>query len=99
MYCVLCKKKHVDWAWRSQKWFDDDLGEEIEGWACRKYFKTESTTSATDKRLAPDREKYKKDMIQPFRSGEPSKEFADAYPKQAKKFFKGQKKKPKDVWK
>ena len=94
----MCQSRHEDTNWRFKKWFDNKLEEEIDGWACSKHFRPRTSINLTDKRLAPEREKYKKDLIQPFRQGEPSQEFADAYPKQAKKFFKGEKKKPKKVW-
>lgn len=45
------------------------------------------------------RRKYFKSIIQPWREGVPSKEYADAYPEQAKKMFKKHKKSEiKNVW-
>lgn len=47
--------------------------------------------------MKQDRYKYKKDIVQPYRDGVPSQEYAEAYPAKAAKMFKGQT--PKRVWK
>jgi hypothetical protein len=93
VYCVLCQKKKSDNNWFFKKWDDG-----VEGWACSLHFKPKGYPNLTDKRLKPQREEFAKDLIQPFRGGEPSKEFADEYPEQAKKIFKNEKKKPRKVW-
>jgi hypothetical protein len=47
--------------------------------------------------MKEDRYKYKKDIVQPYREGVASQEFAEAHPEKAAKMFKGQT--PQRVWK
>lgn len=51
-------------------------------------------------KMKVDREKHWNDIVQPFRGGEASKEFMEAYPSKAKKMFtETERKKAKHVWK
>ena len=53
----------------------------------------------TSNEIKENRRKYFKSIIQPYRDGMPSKEYADAYPEQASKMFKKYKKNEiKNVW-
>lgn len=49
-------------------------------------------------RLQEQRRANVKDIVQPWRYGEPSKEFAETYPGKAKHYFKNEKKPLKRVW-
>ena len=49
--------------------------------------------------IKTQRQTYAKDLIQPFRDGEPSREFIKQYPKKAEKMFSPeQRKKAKNTW-
>lgn len=49
--------------------------------------------------IKSQRQEYAKDLIQPFRDGEPSREFIEAYPKKAEKIFSSEtRKKAKNTW-
>lgn len=49
--------------------------------------------------IKEDRVKYKRDIVQPFRDGQPSKEFIDTYPERSKKMFTNEeRRKAKPVW-
>jgi hypothetical protein len=56
-------------------------------------------------RIKDDRIKYRRDLIQPYRNGELSKEFKDAYPNKTRKMLKDgvitkkQYDKAREVWK
>ena len=78
-----------------------DLGDtKIEGWICGEHFVDTGNPEFIPDRIKEDRKKYAKDMLQPWRQGEPSKEFIEAFPSQAKKTFTAtQIKKAKNVWK
>jgi hypothetical protein len=50
-------------------------------------------------RIKHDRQKFAKDLLQPWRAGEPSREFINAYPEKAKKMFTNQElRRAKYVW-
>lgn len=83
IYCAGHQKKHEDTNWKLQ--------EGGVGWFCSAYFKP-TTHEWVPQRVKEERKIYKKDILQPWRSGEPSAEFIEAYPKQAKKMFT-----PKDI--
>ena len=59
----------------------------------------------TTQKVKDERKQYRNDMVQPFRSGELSKEYVDLYPNQVKGMLKDgtitkdQVKKAKEVWK
>jgi len=84
--CVDCNRSHNSFAWK----YDSN------GWHCQqKSKKYEFTTE----QIKQDRKKYAKDLLQPWRSGEASKEFIDAYPVQSKKYFTSKEiKGARDVW-
>ena len=46
--------------------------------------------------MKDSRSEYAKSLIQPFRQGIPSSEFAEAYPERAKRMFKSEK--TEEVW-
>ena len=103
IYCVKCKKVHKDshgWGHIYQKWNTEDGI--VEGWGC----KTHSTPSYefVPESIKENRKKYAKDIIQPFRGDEFSKEFATHYPEATNKMIKEgniskeKVKKAKNVW-
>lgn len=78
------------------------LGAIVYGKKCREKLDKESQPFGPAIEMIPEsmrqeRYKYKKDIVQPYREGEPSLEYAEAYPEKAAKMFKGQT--PKYVWK
>lgn len=76
-YCVLCKKKHEAIDWRHQKWGS------LEGWACGKWFNSAARShECVPESIKEGRQKYRKELLQPYRSGELSKEYVEAYPNQ-----------------
>jgi hypothetical protein len=88
--CEICKKEVLTASYRKIQdkylWMCEDcLGYKI------------MNPEFVPERIKEERRKYAKSLIQPFREGTPSKEFAEAYPEQAKKIFK--KERPKEVWK
>ena len=85
-HCLNHNKVHEHHAWKTSG----------EGWYC---IDKGAYTEFVPQRIKDDRVKYKKDIVQPFRGGVPSKEFADTYPKQAKKIFGKDIDKAKYVWK
>jgi len=84
-YCIKHKKKHDSPKWRyTTGWFCVDKVNRYE-WI---------PDSVKDSRKV-----NAKDIIQPWREGQASKEFIEAYPQQADKFFsKEEKKGAKEVW-
>ena len=82
--CAGCKEEHEDMNWKhTELEFEDG---KREGWFCSKYFKPSSHEWVPD-RLKQDRKKYATDMIQPYRGGEPNKEFIKHYPRESKRYF------------
>jgi len=95
MYCRGCKKTHKDSNWRST--YDDSLKKIIS--VCSLYFKP-SSYEAIPQSVKDERNANAKSMIQPWRQGEASQEFIEAYPKQASKMFTlKERMKAKPVWK
>ena len=98
IYCVKCQKKHTNpWGWTYRKWSDG-----VEGWGCRnKTFNYEFTKES----IKEDRKKYFKSALQPYRDGEFSREFKEAYPDISKDMVKEgvitrkQHDRARDVWK
>lgn len=91
-YCSICNEKKEDYSWK----FRDGV------WACGLHFKSSPPYNPTESRLNVERQRYKSDLYQPFREGEPSREFIDTYgEKTAKKWgMKDEQiKKAKDVYK
>ncbi len=99
-YCVGCQKEHEDFNW-IYKTYEVESGDKIvkkDGWFCREWHTP--SRMATPERIKDQRIKHAKDIVQPHRKGQPSKEFIDLYPKQAKKMFtKKEVKNAKNVWK
>lgn len=93
-YCYGCKKRHKDWAWRSTKMEDGEYH-----WICTNFFKP-SHSEFVPERIKEDRKKYFNDIVQPWRGGQASKEFIEAYPKKSQKMFTAEeRKKAGYVWK
>jgi ribosome-binding protein aMBF1 (putative translation factor) len=95
MKCKNCGKQsgHI-------KTFIDDKGKLIERCHnCGGFKEAGGYPEFVPSRVKDERKKYKKDILQPFRSGEPSREFIEAYPERAKKTFtKKQLRNARDVW-
>lgn len=97
-FCHLCQatKDHNNW----KAYFDIIDGKHQLIHICGEHYNPipyEFTTAE----IKEDRKKYFKDIIQPYRGNELSREFVDAYPKQAQKMIKDPErlKKARDVWK
>jgi hypothetical protein len=84
-FCVFCQKKHDDFAWKTIDY--EENGVKKWGWFCRKAFKPSPDPERIPERIKDDRKAFAKSMLQPFREGEPSREFIEAYPDQARKTF------------
>jgi len=100
LFCVKCGKKHTNPdGWSHRKW--EVAGEVVEGWGCHRVEYYEFVPD----RIKEDRKRYAKDLVQPFRSGEFSREFKESYPDQTRQMVKDgsvSKKevdRAKDVWK
>lgn len=91
-YCQGCKRKHESFGWKYKQG----------AWYCTKHYKIQSPEFYNQKqgdKIRKDRLKHSKDTVQPFRSGEPSREFARLYPEKAKKTFTAKEcRNCKDVW-
>lgn len=83
IFCVQCNQEHEDHTW---KLID-------KGWICRKYFNPSRPAEFVPERTKQERKEYFKSTIQPRRDGVASKEFMEAYPKQADKTFNDYEKK------
>lgn len=95
--CVGCGFVHEDFNWKFRSY---EVEEERKlGYFCRKWFKSVKIDWVPE-RIKKDRVKYAGDIVQPFRGGEPSKEFIERYPEKAKKMFTAKERKgAKNVWK
>jgi len=94
-YCQGCKKKHADSNWNGT--YEKEIKSVI--YVCSKYFRPTATEHVPES-MRQDREQNVKSMLQPWREGEPSAEFIEAYPKQAEKMFSTKERiKAKEVWK
>lgn len=80
-YCFLCRKTHEASGWRTI-----DVGDSAIHWACEKYGKI-TYKEFVPQRVVEERKAYAKDTVQPWRAGEPSREFIETYPKRAAKMF------------
>lgn len=95
-FCVGHHKKHEHFSWKFQD-YDID-GQHKTGWFCGDFFKPTSK-EWVPQRIKDDRNKYFKDLIQPWREGKPSREFIDTYPEKSKTMFtEKEKKTAKNVW-
>ncbi len=89
-YCGGCSKIHEDTNWKLQ--------EGKFGWFCSLWFKP-TQKEWVPQRVKDERKQFASDIVQPWRSGEPSLEFISAHPKQAKKLFTPKEiKKARRVW-
>ena len=83
MKCLLCGK---------EKAIKHPLYGFLPGLNCQKkqrsYQKVGITAEITTSQIKEDRKKYKTDLTQPFRGGELSKEYVEAYPDRVKEMVK-----------
>jgi len=76
----------------------------IEGWHCELWFKKSKAHEFSTDGIREGRKKYEKHLLQPYRAGEFSKEYRDAYPEVSRKMVKSgsitkeQHDSAKDVW-
>jgi hypothetical protein len=97
-YCVVCGCERDDLNWKHRDWGG------VEGWGCSKHFHATPHIKIPE-RIRDDAKKYAKDIIQPFREGNLSREFVDNYPDQVKGMVKEgsitqkEVEKAKEVWK
>ena len=87
--CVYCKKTHDDWAWRYRQG----------GWYCTKFFTPSGAREDIPKETKEDRKKYFNSLVQPFRNGEVSKEYIEAYGAKGINVTPEEAKKAKYTWK
>lgn len=81
-YCVGCRKTHDGTHWKS--WIDS--GSKKFMYLCDMHFKP-SSHEWVPQRITEERKQYQKSTLQPWREGEASSEFMEAYPEQASKMF------------
>ena len=89
-YCQGCCKEHDDYAWHFSR--------EFEGWICSKHFKV-TYKEIEPESIKEDRKKYFNAVVQPFRSGELSREYVEAHGTKGLSVTKEEVKKSKYVWK
>jgi hypothetical protein len=95
-YCTAHKKEHDHFSWKFRD-YEDDEGQKT-GWFCGDLFKPTAKEWVPD-RIKNDRNAHWKDIVQPWRDGEPSREFQEAYPHRAAKMFtEKERKTSKYVW-
>jgi len=100
--CVLCHKIHDSTNWKYAE-YQTPEGYRW-GWFCNKWYKPK-TYEFVPQRIKDERVKYRKEILQPYRSGQLSKEFCEEYPQQVKKMVKAgavtkkEVAKAKNVWK
>ena len=93
MMCHGCHKRHNDFSWKSY-WEGTSLIT-----ICSQFFKPSPPKEYIPERVKEERQEYAKSLLQPWRSGEPSKEFIEAYPQRAEKLFSvKERKNAKNVW-
>jgi hypothetical protein len=96
--CQGCEREHEDWAWKNTTYTFPDGSRS--GWFCTKWHKPRKSAEKVPEHVKQQRIENANDMVQPWRQGEPSKEFIDLYPSEAKKTFTEKEiKKAKNVWK
>ena len=92
-FCHGCNKQHDDFNWKIKY---EEVKEELESGfrstfkpinLCRKWHKPSPAVEFVSEGTKEDRKKFFKSLVQPTRDGEASKEFIEAYPKQAKSMF------------
>lgn len=101
-FCWGCQKEHDDYNWKSYfeeiEYKDGVVKKEFIS-ICTKFHRPDPYPEFTTNSIKEQRSQYLNSIIQPWRDGVPSKEFAEAYPDKAKKMFKDEYKKAQYVWK
>lgn len=96
-YCTGHKKDHEDFNWKYRD-YQDDSGNIKSGWFCGDYFKSRAKEWIPD-RVKNERNAHFKDIVQPWRDEEPSREYQELYPDRAAKMFtEKERKNSKYVW-
>lgn len=94
-YCIRCQKLHDDYQWKGS--YDKNIKKVV--YICSQHYKTTANEFVPD-RIVQDRKDNAKSMIQPWREGEASAEYIEAYPEQAKNMFTTRERlTAKNVWK
>ena len=100
-FCVKCNKKHTSsWGWKYKTWYTNQG--KIEGWGCNPH-PVKAHEWTTDS-IKEQRKSHEKELLQPFRQGNLSKEYIKAYPNKANGMIKEgivtkkQVKNAKNVW-
>lgn len=89
-YCHACKETHNWHSWRG-------VGTPTQ-WICSKHF-NDTPREYIPERIKQERKQYARDLLQPRREGEPSREFIEAYPKQSQSIFtEAERRKARKVW-
>jgi hypothetical protein len=97
IFCQGCHKEHEHFSWKLRS-FEDPEGHKQSGWFCGRFFTPTSHKWVPD-RIKEERKVHFKDTLQPWRDGEPSREYIQQYPEQAKKTFtEKQLKTARNVW-
>jgi hypothetical protein len=97
MKCVGCNSEHDHHSWKFKD-YEDRKGQIKSGWFCGKHFKPSVKEWVPD-RIKQERKAHFKDIVQPWRDNEPSREYIDTYPEQSKKIFTPKERKSaKKVW-
>jgi len=97
VFCQGCQREHSDFNWKFKDYIDKE-GRRKSGWFCRQYFKPTAFEWVPD-RIKEDRVEHAHDIVQPWREGEPSREFIKLYPDRAKKTFTEKEMRgARDVW-
>lgn len=98
--CVFCNQEFVNGRFRT--WSRDNG--EILGWGCEDCTGRTRYPEFTTQSIKEGRKQYAKELLQPFRAGEVSKEYLDAYPDKKRGMIKEgiitkkQAKQAKNVW-
>ena len=83
LHCVLCKKTHEHYHWKHRQWLEGKK----DGWACGEWFNSRPHEFTTED-IKDGRKLYARELTQPYRDGQFSKEYRDFYPKQARGMVK-----------
>jgi len=94
-YCTLCHRLHDSSHWKFSTY--QNINGTQEGWFCSKWYTISPSKEAVPERIKEDRKKNFKSLLQPYRNGEVSREFVEAYGD--KHLDKQEAKKSKYVWK
>lgn len=100
-YCIICKTDDIPPVYAMNSRYttiETENGLKVDGWICNKHFKSTSPEFVPD-RIVQDRKKYAKSLLTPYRGGELSKEFVDAYGAKAANATPEEARKARNVWK